>query len=570
MLMKSIYANCTTDLVWLGEADKDTQQGISIVKKMKGLDLHRVTSHGVKEFTKDYAFIYQEVGRSYYYSARRILTDPALWQRVWVMQELALCPKAILVIGKYALDWEVLSGILDHSGVPDQYHLPFSHHRLPEDVWDLFAKTQVVSHQRDVVQGLKPVRRKLVERVENQYGGFEGEVDINSTLVDVLSRFRGTYSTDPRDKIYGLLGLATDLEVLNIRPDYDKSVARVYMEVVVAHMNATRDLDLICQSQWPLGSPDRPNPYDRDGKRERGRYCYSDEEEQFYKLRVEKIGTLPSWLADFSATAAQRLLFAQRGIFNAGRATISQPLKVPDDGVLPLHGILLGEIKVSKEVREGTRSKGQYFSPSARDWMPESLRPASSSSTSTPPEYLGGEDRFQAFWRTLMLDCVAYPSRRLKDADIDEYAMEFSMWREKIAKQPNGWEAAAWESKEWDKYDGDEELLHSMGNLASKTGVDKTIWGWKFVELEVGMMGVETEFHADAYAMVPCGSRVGDVLAVVDGGKVPLVLRSVENFQEGDKRCEVIGAAYVHGFMDGQTVRWSDEGRLEKQDFLVC
>ena len=569
--MKAIYANCTTDLVWLGEADKETQPAISIIKKMKALEIQRVTSHGTKEFTKGSKFIHQEVG-SAYYPARRILTVPALWQRVWVMQELAVCPKAILVIGKYTLDWEVLSGILDHSDVPDKYHLPFSHQGLPEQLWDLFAKTQVVSHQRDIVRGLKPVRRKLAEEKNdwsgNEYEGNEGEVNLNSTLIDVLARFRGTYSTDPRDKIYGLLGLATDLKVLNIEPDYNKSVARVYMEVAVAHMNAARDLDLICQSQWPLGSPDRPNPYDRDGKREKELFGSSDEE-QFYQLRVQKIGILPSWLADFSATAAQRLLFAQREIFNAGRPTISQPLKVPDDGVLPLHGTLLGKIKVSKEVRKGTRSGGLYFSPWARDWMPDSLRPASSSSTSTPSEYFGGEDRFQAFWRTLMLDCVTHPSRRLKDADIDEYAMQFATWREKIAKQPNGWEGAAWKSKEWDKYDGDQELLYSMGNLANATGIDKTIWGWKFVEVEMGMMGAETELHGDAYAMVPWGSRVGDVLAIVDGGKVPLVLRSVEHGQEGDKRWEVIGAAYVHGFMDGHAVRWSEEGRLEEQDLLI-
>jgi hypothetical protein len=49
------------------------------------------------------------------------------------------------------------------------------------------AKSQVVEHQRDSVQGL--------------HRGY------NSDLLDVLSRFRATQSTDPRDKIYGLLGL---------------------------------------------------------------------------------------------------------------------------------------------------------------------------------------------------------------------------------------------------------------------------------------------------------------------------------------------------------------------------
>ena len=37
-------------------------------------------------------------------------------------------------------------------------------------------------------------------------------------------------STDPRDKIYGLLGLASNAEQLKIAPDYSKSITEAYTE----------------------------------------------------------------------------------------------------------------------------------------------------------------------------------------------------------------------------------------------------------------------------------------------------------------------------------------------------
>jgi len=77
------------------------------------------------------------------------------------------------VVGHLTLEWEAVSGILDHSGMPDRYHLPFSHQSYDLDIWDAFSKVQVIEHQREA--------RNLA-------------VPINSTLLDVLSRFRATYS----------------------------------------------------------------------------------------------------------------------------------------------------------------------------------------------------------------------------------------------------------------------------------------------------------------------------------------------------------------------------------------
>jgi hypothetical protein len=176
-LMKDIYSSCIRDLIWLGKAREDTENGIASLTRMKSLNLQRLTDQGYKDFNNKGCT--RELG------IKNIIILPRLWERVWVMQEIACCPETILVIGHLSMPWTVLSSILDHSGVPDRYHLIFTHQRFEQNIWDAFAKTQAIENQRDIVKGTSP---------------------LNSTLLDVLSRFRATYSTYPRDKIYGREG----------------------------------------------------------------------------------------------------------------------------------------------------------------------------------------------------------------------------------------------------------------------------------------------------------------------------------------------------------------------------
>jgi hypothetical protein len=184
-LMKDIYSSCTVDLVWVGESDEYTQSAIDSVKRMKSLNYQRLTDRGTKEFGirgSDRFVSFSELGLSDtdLYGLLNLFNYPTLWERVWVMQEIACCPRAVLVVGNLTLSWETLSSILDHSGTPDQYHLPFGHESYDKYVWDTFSKVQVIEHQR---------------------GSLNLTVPINSTLLDVLARFRATYSKRIQDVV---------------------------------------------------------------------------------------------------------------------------------------------------------------------------------------------------------------------------------------------------------------------------------------------------------------------------------------------------------------------------------
>jgi hypothetical protein len=59
--------------------------------------------------------------------------------------------------------------------------------------------------------------------------------------------------------------------------------------------------------------------------------------------------------------------------------------------------------------------------------------------------------------------------------------------------------------------------------------------------------------------MLPGDARVGGVVVLARGGRVPLVVRKEE--KEGKQRIVFIGEAYIHGIMDGEI--W-DEERCEE------
>jgi hypothetical protein len=349
----------------------------------------------------------------------------------------------------------------------------------------------------------------------------------------------------PRGKIYGLLGLATDSP--GIVPDYNKSVRDVYIDVARSQFNAAQNLDLITQSLWPLGN----TPTSNSSSPKPPAACGTID--------------LPSWLPNFSATEARKILFAQRSIFAAGAPTCPQPVVITTAGVLTISGTVLATLMTLKPVRDKTYTGKGSFSW-LRDWLPDSL--ATSNSTGAPQSYPTGGDAFEAYWRTLMTDCNAYPSRRLSKRDIKEYGHLFNEWRAKAAELPlnsvNGLPH---------KYGDDEALLYAMGNAIDETDrMSSLIWTWRFAELEDGL-----------YAMVPWegplepekGARAGDVVAVVEGGKVPLILRERvgpdggKESAEGSAKWEVVGTGYVHGFMDGLAAKWVERGILKKRTFDI-
>jgi hypothetical protein len=110
----------------------------------------------------------------------------------------------------------------------------------------------------------------------------------------------------------------------------------------------------------------------------------------------------------------------------------------------------------------------------------------------------------------------------------------------------------------WDKYDGDKDLLYEMGRVAEKLGINDIIRHWRFATTESGF-----------YCMIPADAAEGDQVVVMDGAKVPLVLRSTCESSDGIATFRFVGTAYVHGFMNGLAQSWVQEGKLREKSFIL-
>ncbi|OIW26613.1 HET-domain-containing protein [Coniochaeta ligniaria NRRL 30616] len=493
-LMKDVYQRCTRDLAWLGPlSDSEdlaapylTAEGTPRIKysMVSGEDYHELA--------------YRQVD-----SLRAIFGRPKIWSRVWVMQELSCASRVTLVWAREELDWAVVSAFLDNRTYADAFHMPQSHGSSSPVTRGVMTAVTAIEHQRGIMREVE-------------------ESGYRASLLDVLARFKNVYSTDPRDRVYGLLGLVT--EEHDIRVDYGKRIGDVFAEVAVYLINSLGNLDIICQNPWATDKQ-------TDG--------------------------LASWVPDFAdeeysnrdaETGFARMLFAQRRIFEAGRAKCETPVKVQvEDGRWKIRakGVAIGKLGrvLHDECHDESRENDYWSMHVPREWM---LLYFGTELLDAPEE----SRKLEAFWRTLAMDCEAYPIRRFSDEVIEENWPDWDFHlRYDGPMDPN-------EAKEADR-----ERLEDAGWQYSR---GRRMWQrnrdeWTFCLSEGGL-----------YLMVRRGAREGDLIAVLDGGKVPVILREVPGEAGQEKEYVVVCVAYVHGFMDGKAAQMCDAGALTEQEFLIA
>ncbi|KAK3694697.1 heterokaryon incompatibility protein-domain-containing protein [Podospora appendiculata] len=518
-LMKDIYSRCSRDIAWLGprQGEKEDQtdlikEGVELMQRISLKDLTNVDDiyrGDVGDHTSRDGWV---VSYKHRIALAALFDTPMVWQRVWVMQELACATNITLTYGHETLDWSVVAAFLGDQPYADAFHLAGGHGSVYSLINSVMTGPQTIMHQRGIMRD-----------------GY------HASLLDVLARFKNVYSTDPRDKIYGLLGLVTEKH--GIRVDYAKPPRDLFAEVTLHFINSLTNLDIICQNPWSV-----------------------DKEE----ARAD----LSSWVANFAdeinigvdaETHYSRLLFAQRSIFSAGRPNCAVPVPAQTNNEgrhqIRLKGTIVGKLgpALHDQCHDNDRWDWLYFQPGA--WMRVYFGADGLSDSAT---YAGGEEpAIQAFWRTLVVDCSAYPMKRLDPGYIANHhddwvsVLRCSVW-------PNNF--ASFDAPS-DKDEHEEEKRAARKRFSKLNAYQ--MWernrnGWTFCVAENGL-----------YAMVRRNARAGDVITVLDGGKVPVILREVPGPDGQAASYVIVGAAYVHGFMDGEAVAKCEQGLLVEREFLI-
>ncbi|KAH8723035.1 hypothetical protein GQ44DRAFT_338203 [Phaeosphaeriaceae sp. PMI808] len=237
-----------------------------------------------------------------YRSLRRLLRMS--WSsRAWIIQESVANQRNLMLCGtvmleEWALLGRVVSGVLNGL-IPRQCAIDVGE--------DLERKTPVT--------GPEYVHMVTSFRQTAWSDGRHGDPD--RTLFQLLHRFHSFQSSDPSDKIFAIIGMARDREVLGIKPEYDKTPREVYIETAIRILQ--NDLTLYL----------------------------------FFCIRGDKKIDLPSWVPDWSVFdhelcgANNYLRFADllsAGLYQAGSAQHSQLKFSSDSTELAAKGILFDQL----------------------------------------------------------------------------------------------------------------------------------------------------------------------------------------------------------------------------------
>lgn len=438
-----------------------------------------------------------------------ILRRPWFW-RTWVVQEVVLNPHVELVLGAAALTWDelesvvaLLEGPAPSLWQPDQVisasELPFSrinrirtrHRRL------LDARRQSAS--------IEPLDPSQLQSAPSQ-----PDVDIdNPDILDLLFMSRGLGATDPRDKIYALLGLSKH----DIEPDYSQSPESIFIEF------ALQTLGVATNKFAKLEAINGEPPLASDPDFRRAIVLLSCAGRQNQRL------SLPSWIPDWTTTLASRPLIF--GLNETRYSAGGKRLGVFDwryETGLHLSGILLdtvqiaGKVKVDFDPQSIANTNNIDSHALIARWWQEAQQLASKR-IDTSPGSTPYTDAFERMRRRLYLCRHGYyvgePSHRMQHGRRGSL-LDDSSEGTPPSSTPN--------------------TTHS----ATQTLTLGPTRGRVMMVTSTGFVG-----------LAPHGTREGDVVFVVRGIDVPLVFRANG---DDDASYELVGEGYVQGVMEGEAL----------------
>ena len=232
LMMRDIYAQAQQVIIWLG--DKADRSDLAFSNFRKWSPLLNTND------TAMLASILRPSSRGQYFDRRsweacRHFFQRPWWRRVWVFQEVVVSRDAIMMCGSSSCPWQ---SFLRARTVWDNLKNPINVAFLTEDEIGMLG-----SCEYDIA-----IAMALVQYRKDDQSG----LDLLG-LIRLMNRFE---ATNPRDKLYALLGLG-DLVNVSIIPDYSKSVSEVFSDFVRTFVRDTRRLSILAGAG--IGYP-QPQP----------------------------------------------------------------------------------------------------------------------------------------------------------------------------------------------------------------------------------------------------------------------------------------------------------------------
>lgn len=472
ILMSKIYQRAWSTIVWLGEeADNSSDAHKTLVAVKDALQYHTAEeAPSPEEFDR---LDLPPPDSQAWHDLGKFMSRP-WFRRLWIIQEAVLSHNVSLICGRRCIPWNDMS---------------------------LFAICMADNHLESLLafqdgEGADPVlgvtRIRMIDTMIDSEASFPKQ----RTLLSALVQGRSSQATDPRDKVYGIMGMTATA----VRPDYTSPVKEVYAVAVrnILDVDPSNLIDLL--------------------------YCVDHEQPP-----VDS----PSWVPDWNSplqTTSLGYNGRPRGIYQAAGDTKSKWTFYPDDASLKISGYCVDTINsLSMPAETDLKDISMKGSPTNR-FLLECINMI----TEHCKEYYPNDNLFTAFWKTIVAgkDHTGFQKAPTDYADI--FALLF--------------DTATGRSPTFSSYQPtNPKRKLTLANLEVRR--PSHIYRQMQVAFKAAVMGrlFGTTERGDM-GLFPRGTRVGDRVCIFEGGHIPFVLRGGAK----DAQYRLVGECYQHGLMDGQ------------------
>ncbi|KAH8786364.1 heterokaryon incompatibility protein-domain-containing protein [Hyaloscypha sp. PMI_1271] len=437
------------------------------------------------QYLSDIPFFRDHSYRSLVLSELQSLMESHWWSRIWVVQETVLAPVASLIYGPIQISWHMFGTTTKN----------YENHQLS---YCANALAKLPENDKEILSDFSR-RVLIIELIRLSW--IRGQP---ITLLNLLWKFRERAETDPKDKVFALLGLVRSWD--GCKPflaDYNFSIFQVFRQVTLDTILGTQSLDVL------MGTPE------------------------------VKGMNLPSWIQDWSVPFTPYTIerLSRAHLYNASRGRA--PLLCihgTEELVLGISAGKVGEVGCVGDTM--TNSNVAHASVILHSW--EKLAHYCTHGRPFPMlgPYVGGGSIVDAFLRTICLDTVYNGnnavSRHRKYKNSQNYQELHRITREMYQRAP-------------EHYPEDTHSMQSEMITAIDQAVLSATMHRSYFTLYDGLMGLG-----------PSSTEVGDEAFVLFGGSMPFILRQADRRPTPNDQSyyyTIIGECYIHGMMDGEAMK---------------
>ncbi|KAK2728930.1 ankyrin and het domain-containing protein [Colletotrichum kahawae] len=517
--------------------------------------------------------------------------------RTWVLQGVVLAKKVVVLYDTTAISLEAITDFWDMArshGLPRTLRLgPYA---------DIFNKVMHLSPASSfkVLRDQRHGQDKEADEISSQEA-----TPTQPTIFELLCLSRNNLATDPRDKVYGLLGLTDDAVAQSITPDYspENTASKVFTEVATEITKTDQVVNLLHHAGIDQDLPDLPSWVPDWTKQSRSTLqshlcqCMGKSTLQVSILesgdkpklkvrgavisRVNQVGGAWKYYShDNSALTFGGFEFAPE---------VDLPPFNDEDArnfILTLATNMVEEV-AERYADEGADDALVRTMVADCSWQGERIwrRAVQGASEAAEPSSAENDPEYQAktFASNEFFDAVAAfkrfyargpespedlaaPGIRVHPSGIFVWLLDFDEEVEAdLQKRMIPYTVPFQEVQKGRRF----ALLGTRGPKKPET--EQNEGEEEKQESKRKMHYATEELEQHFMATLPWNAEIEDYIVLLEGFRTPFVLRKSKS-EDGTGQAEefqIVGDCYVHGVMDGELLRWADnvEEKLESEYF---